>query len=1124
MSGDYSRDSFDALRNFAGVFLQQGRAVLDSDWNELVGVFERRIRAGTVDTIGRATVPRETPHAFEIRLQPDGFAFGRGRFYLDGMLCEHFGSANFDGSDESLPGPVFDRARPGDDGPEGVLDEMIAPEDGDFTDYLNQPYWPTPDALPDGGPALIYLVAWQREVTPTEMPGLLEPALDGLETTTRWQTVWQVRVLGDVGDGATCQTPDEDLAGWAEVTAPSTARLTTDTTDIEEPEDPCLVPPTEGYTGVENQLYRVEVHGILDPDTVSDPPVQGDWGFKFSRENASVRATITAIAGDAESVTVGRIGRDDVLRFRPGDWVELTDDQREFDHRSGQMLRVAEVDPETREIAFETAIDPDLVPSAVDADTVTVRHTRLIRWDQRGIVRLDDATGTQWADLDAPGSNGLIPVPPDGQAIVLESGITVRFGTAAGPGTYREMDHWRFAARTAGTQIERLRDAPPDGVQRHHARLAVVVPGDDNAQPQLFDCRTFWPPLFEGGDGEGCACTVCVTPEQHNSGTLTIQDAIDQVGAFGGTVCLEGGTYTLSAPVRITGRGAIRLVGQGLGTFLVWRGGGGAIRVENSVDIKIERLTVLATPGEDQAGNLSIVHGITAVNTSLLALRRVAVLVASPNPEDRFDFGIALDGMQAGTKIEECVSIAPHAFGSRSSYGLDEDGDLQVAAFAELRVIDCIFFGGRDAVRIDRAAVNIAAVILSRLLVLSLRNGMRINMAEIPAASTSIDASTVQANRAAMLLSAGTLRVQDCEISGGDDGGDGILLIPNVLPDTATDGQIIGNTISDLGGAGLRILGTFDTLLIKRNILRDCGQAGIMTDPDAAVRHLAIDNNSIERIGLGGAGDFALGVVLTGVQTGQVIGNAVRQVGDAGGSGQAYAGIALQGCGSVEVGSNVVSEIGGSDAEMTAVGILAMQPFLGLQISGNRVFGDLARADGTIDWTAIRIGPAVVPGAGTGAIGNEVTGHLAALPGSVPTSNAYFAAGEAVWSVAANRLAIAMPRAPAQIAVRGNQARSARELSDPMVSLIDTAAQSMALADNQCDLQSGGGLSTVVLVAAPRITANGNTVTHTSDSMSIRLETGRRGTAAPVGNITTTGILLNGAGLPAPFNALNPTG
>src|SRR5690606_15419714 len=112
-----------------------------------------------------------------------------------GMLLECRGAANFDGASAALADPVFDRARPGADGPEGVLDEMIAPEAGDFVDYVDQPYWPTSEDLPADGPYLVYLVGWQREITPTEYPGLLEPALDGLDTTTRWQSVWQVRAL-----------------------------------------------------------------------------------------------------------------------------------------------------------------------------------------------------------------------------------------------------------------------------------------------------------------------------------------------------------------------------------------------------------------------------------------------------------------------------------------------------------------------------------------------------------------------------------------------------------------------------------------------------------------------------------------------------------------------------------------------------------------------------------------------------------------------------------------------------------------------------------------------------------------------------------------------------------------
>jgi hypothetical protein len=1112
MSGDYSRDSFDTLRNFAGVFLQQGRAVLDSDWNELVETFDRRIRAETVDIIGRAVVPRETEHAFEVRLISDGFEFGRGRMYVDGMLAESFGWADFDGTDPNRPAPVIDRGRPGDDGPEGVLDEMISPLEGDYTSYFNQPYWPTPADLPDGGPHLVYVVVWQREVTPTEMPELLEPALGGLDTTTRWQTVWQVRVLGNVDDGATCQTPDENLAGWIDEIAPSTARLSTGTVDVEDPEDPCLVPPTEGYTGLENQFYRVEIHDLFDPETATDQPAQGDWGFKFSRENASVRASVNSIASDAESVTVARIGRDEVLRFRPGDWAEITDNHREFNHRSGQMLRVADVDPETREIEFESAIDADLVPTGADGDTVTARRTRLIRWDQRGIVRLDD--GTQWADLDAEGSNGLIRVPPDGSTIVLESGITVTFSTADGPGRFRQMDHWRFAARTAGTQVEILRAAPPDGVQRHHARLAVVTPGGPNTVGEVLDCRTFWPPLFEGG-GEGCACTVCVTAEGHNSGALTIQAAIELVGTLGGTVCLEAGLYVLSEPVEITGRGAITLSGQGLGTILAYRGDGGAVRVTRSADVRLERFTILAAPGGEVP-----VHGVAAINTMLLEVQRLAVVIAAPNPEDRADFGIALDGTQVGTKIEECLAIAPNALGSRSSYGLDEDGDMQFAAFAELRVLDCILFGGRAGVLIERSAINIAAAILSRNLVLSLGVGVRINWAEIPAASLSVDASTVVANRTGVIVSAGTMRVQDCEISGGDEAGDGITLAPNILPQTLASGQIIGNTIYDLAGAGIRISAAHDILFIKRNIIRDTGDAGIVTDPAATVRHLAVDNNAIERIGID-TGGSSIGIGLTSVESAQVVGNSIRAVGNAGGNGQIHVGIGVQGVGSVDISQNVLSEIGGQQLESTSVGIFGTAPYLGLTLGSNRIFGQLDESEERTDWRAIRIGDLIPDNAlDVGDPGTIFAGAVGALPTAPAGSYAFVNVQGDTWAASAENFAVVLPARTGQVSASANQVRSAQRSIGAIVSIAEPGG-TLSFAGNQCDLRSGGGLREVVLLASPAVSAQGNMITHSTDATSLRILTGRAGRATPVGNITSAGLSVHPAGLNAPFDALN---
>ncbi|WP_223422712.1 DUF6519 domain-containing protein [Tateyamaria pelophila] len=1116
MSGDYSKDSFDALRDYAGVFLQQGRPVLDSDWNEMVAIFERRMRAGTVDTIGCAVVPRETPRGFDIRFGAGGIEVGEGHFYLDGVLYQNHGRANFFGNDAASPNPVFDRARPATEAgvpdPEGVLDEMIARPSGDYIAYNAQPYWPTPAPMPDAGTHLAYLVGWQRDVTPIQAPDLLDPALGGVDTTTRQQSVWQVRILPNVGTTATCSTPDDDLIGWTETTAPSTARLTTDTIDVEEPEDPCLVPPTEGYTGLENQFYRVEIHARHNNDGSGDAPGQGDWGFKFSRENASVQSSIEAIAADSESVTVGRIGRDEVLRFAPGDWVEVTDDLREFNHRSGQMLRVADVDPETREIEFEGPIEADLIPSGAADDTLASRHTRLIRWDQQGVIRLADET--VWIDLDADGSDGLIPVPADGTAVVLENGITVSFATAPGPGTYREIDHWRFWARTAGTQIQILRDAPPDGVQRHYARLAILTPNGIN------DCRTFWPPLVTEG-GEGCACTVCVTAELHNSGQLTINDAIAQVGDLGGTVCLEAGFYALSQPVQIRQRNAIRLVGQGLGTVLGYQGVGGAVQVESSNDIKLERFTVIAEPGNLPTNVPPPVHGVTGVNTTLFALRQIGVLVASGNASDRFDFGIAIDGVQVGTKIEECISIAPHALGSRSTYGLDQDGDLQFVALAEVRVLDCILFGGRLGVLFDRAAISIAATVLSRNLILSIGSGLRIRIAEIPAASLSIDASTIFAGETAALLSAGTLRVQDCELTGGEDVGDGLVLAAPLVPNLIGDAQIIGNTVFGVAGAGIRISGAHDTMFIKRNIIRDIGQAGVLTDAGTTIRHLAVDNNAIDRVGVTEGAQFGIGIGLTGVESGQVVGNSVRNVGDAGFSGQIYGGIVVQAVGSVDISSNVISDIGSGQPESRAMGIFARQPFLGININANRIFGALEEGEGTVDWRAIIIGDPTPNLPTSGDLGVASAGFTSGLPGRAATAEVYFAAEGRTWRASATDLAILLPSVASQITVTANQTRAARLLSGAMISLFDPGTRGITFSNNQVALEARGGVSEIVLLGAPRVAVSSNTVVHTTDLLSMRIVTGSEGAATPVGNITTGRILVEPGGMPAAFAPLN---
>ncbi|HEX3485917.1 MAG TPA: DUF6519 domain-containing protein, partial [Micropepsaceae bacterium] len=435
MGADFSRVRLNPLLDYAGVELQQGRVLLDADLNELNAIIDRRFRALASDTLGRAMVSSTTPDAFKISVAAGSLLIDKGRLYVDGLLAENHGAASIDPAKR-------------------VFDDLLAElQFTDKIDYAAQPYLPSPPALPNAGRHLVYLDVWNREVTNLEWPGLVENAV-GVDATSRIQTVWQVRVLsGDVGTGVTCQTPDDDVPGWDGIIASSTGVLTTGTFDVAAVDDPCELPPSGGYRGLENQLYRVEIH---------DPGLPGAGAtFKWSRENASVGSCVATVISGGE-LELETLGRDDVLRFSTGDWVEITDDIREFSQAPGEMRRIT-VDDATRRIQFAPALPAAMLPGSFPDSTFPgTRHMRVRRWDQKGLIFRTDSSGTpvQVQDLDASGSTGVIAVPAATTTLLLENGVTVQFDSTGASG-FRAGDYWAFAARTADASVEILDRAPP---------------------------------------------------------------------------------------------------------------------------------------------------------------------------------------------------------------------------------------------------------------------------------------------------------------------------------------------------------------------------------------------------------------------------------------------------------------------------------------------------------------------------------------------------------------------------------------------------------------------------------------------------------------------------------------
>ena len=52
MKGDFTRDTFDRRHQFSRVLLQQGRVLLDADWNEQTSILLHYIRTLATDLIG----------------------------------------------------------------------------------------------------------------------------------------------------------------------------------------------------------------------------------------------------------------------------------------------------------------------------------------------------------------------------------------------------------------------------------------------------------------------------------------------------------------------------------------------------------------------------------------------------------------------------------------------------------------------------------------------------------------------------------------------------------------------------------------------------------------------------------------------------------------------------------------------------------------------------------------------------------------------------------------------------------------------------------------------------------------------------------------------------------------
>jgi hypothetical protein len=440
MQADLTRDTFDPTKHFSRVLIQQGRVPLDADLNEQASILLHYLRCLAKDLIGPHGGPAgvDSP-GFGIEVDGTSLKIGKGRYYVDGILVE--------------------------------CDAV--------TDYFKQKdltLKADSDPLPPG-PYVVALHVWERHKSAAEDDALLEPALSGADTASRAQVVWQVRAhsparFAAAGYAATCENVAMVLAG--EKSAGMRARIP----EAEADTDPCVISPRSRFRGLENQLYRVEIHrgGTLGGGG-AEPT------FKWSRENASVVLPIRKT--DDGRIRVETLGRDLRLGVQEGDWVEIVDDdvvQRE--HAAGPLASVDTVDRDTMALEVESN---EALPDYEDDDP---RHPIVRRWDQQDPARVS-APGPMPNVVEVGLIDGAVPTSTSWTE--LEYGIQVQFE----PGTYRPGDYWLIPARVATGDIQWPQDAggdpsfvSPRGIERHYAPLAIV-----DGAGGVDDCRNCFKPL-----------------------------------------------------------------------------------------------------------------------------------------------------------------------------------------------------------------------------------------------------------------------------------------------------------------------------------------------------------------------------------------------------------------------------------------------------------------------------------------------------------------------------------------------------------------------------------------------------------------------------------------------------
>lgn len=518
---DISRFLLQPSKHYSTVHMQQGRVIVDSDWNERANIEAEDLRASLLDII----CSKGTPN--------------------DGMKIT--GATKIDNIDLPLGATTNTITFNVGAGSYYIGGLRFAIESG--TTFLNQTDWLQVNAHDDNLPSkpdaarfdLVYAYAWEQPVTAVEDSELREVALGDRDTSTRIKRMCRFMVKENVGTADGSEAFEELIAQLA--TEPATydaetcelrsgALMEVTLVESDKEEDLCADPAVSGYVAAENQAIRVE----LRPDN------KWVWGFdnasKLYRvkigniDEVNERTTLHFLTEPADLPSMPRAGQVvEVVAWG----AKLPNQEKVAELQGGVTTVYSSYDPSDKTMVIVGALPAaaggwlELHEEHHNSADTEPEYLYLRVWD-RGAEIIDNVTTlAEYPISDIPRDLG-------------STGLAVRFPATGIPG-----DYWIIAARPSTPELVTPWDlttdtgVPPHGPRRFYAPLATLS-WSAAPEAEISDCRTQLRRLCEGG-----CCTLTVGDGERSFGHVnSLDDAVELV-PNGGKICVLPGLHKTNA-------------------------------------------------------------------------------------------------------------------------------------------------------------------------------------------------------------------------------------------------------------------------------------------------------------------------------------------------------------------------------------------------------------------------------------------------------------------------------------------------------------------------------------------------------------------------------------------------